>query len=85
MGVLAVTCLRAGHGQAVVLLYRKNTACLSEVRIECTACKTGNLPREPLSSARAVGTVVSSHQAKSVTSEQLSSWFRLRRSEKADL
>lgn len=67
MGELAVTCLRAGHGQAGALSCRKKTACLSEVRTGCTACKTGNLPREPLSSAGAAGPVVNSHQAKSVT------------------
>ena len=48
MGERVVTCLRAGHGQAVTLPWRKKAACLAEVKTEVTTCETGNLPGRSL-------------------------------------
>lgn len=47
IGELAVTCLKADHGQTVTLSQRKKTACLAEFRIECVTCKNGNLQGKP--------------------------------------
>lgn len=75
MGELTVTCLRAGHG----LIVQKEDCLPIRGQDRVHSCKTGNLPREPLSSAGAEGPVVNSHQAKSVMREQLSSSCHQRR------